>query len=125
MIADITALLATYNRESMIKEVLNSVLKHRFRDYKVLIVNGGSERPVLQYLRDFARKYKDSSIPIKQKNIKDRLCLDLLVSKKPQQSLFIFWIQMIFFAKMLYPMWLLEGNKNQKIYSRDFSGFQD
>lgn len=66
--ADITVVIATYNRKALLEETLESVLNLVYEDYKVIIVDDGSEESVLQYLRNFVSKHKDRFALVEQEH---------------------------------------------------------
>ncbi len=66
--ADLTILLATYNRIKVLKEALRSILDQEYEDYRVLIVDDGSSKSALNFIRDFVSKHRDKFSLIEQKH---------------------------------------------------------
>lgn len=50
--------ICTFNKPKLIRRCVNSILEQRFKDYEILLVDGGSDENTLNLLRQFSRVSK-------------------------------------------------------------------
>lgn len=86
----IEILLATYNGEKYVKELLDSILNQTYQNFKILVRDDGSTDTTVDIIRDYIKHYPQ----------KIELLQDAAICKRPEKNFF----QLIGYAEAPYVM---------------------
>jgi len=62
LVPDITVILTTYNREKYIRRCIESIIGQKFKNWKLIAIDDGSEDGSLNILKDYELQYKNIEV---------------------------------------------------------------